>query len=143
MQVFRYNGGYILNEITFQKGLSNKQIADTFLNLDKALVIADSSEPKSIDEIRSFGVNILGAIKGSDSVCNGIQIVQNERISVTKQSINVIKEYRNYLWMTDKMGRIINEPEHTFSHSMDAVRYAITSLVVPVISDATITYQDY
>lgn len=143
VQVFRYNGGYILNEITFQKGLSNKQIADTFLNLDKALVIADSSEPKSIDEIRSFGVNILGAIKGSDSVCNGIQIVQNERISVTKQSINVIKEYRNYLWMTDKMGRIINEPEHTFSHSMDAVRYAITSLVVPVISDATITYQDY
>lgn len=125
--IYEYNGGYILDEILFKKGMSNKQIADVLLNLEKALVIADSSEPKSIDEISSYDILILGAQKGRDSVMNGIQVVQNQRISVTKNSINVIHEYRNYLWITDKDGRILNEPEHQFSHSMDAIRYAIVS----------------
>jgi len=127
--VFYYNGGYILEEVIFQKGLSNKQIADTLLNQRKALTIADSAEPKSIDEIRSFGVNIQPTVKGKDSVRQGIQAVQDQQISVTKNSINVIKEYRNYLWETDKEGRTLNEPEHLWSHSMDAVRYAMNSLI--------------
>lgn len=130
--VFYYNGGYILDEIVFQKGLSNKQIADILLNQRKALVVADSAEPKSIDEIRSFGVNIQPTLKGRDSVRQGIQIVQDQQISVTKQSVNIIKEYRNYLWQTDKDGRVLNEPEHLWSHSMDAIRYAMTSLI-PII----------
>lgn len=129
--VYYYNGGYILDEITFLKGLSNKQLADTILNESQALVIADSAEPKSIDEIRSYNVNILPAEKGKDSVNSGIQLVQDQRISITKRSTNLIKEYRNYLWETDKDGKIINEPEHTFSHSMDALRYAIVSLIKP------------
>lgn len=127
--IHRYNGGFILDEITFQKGLSNKQLADILLNQPQALVIADSAEPKSIDEIKIHGVNILPAEKGPDSVRNGIQLVQDQRISVTKRSVNVIKEYRNYLWETDRDGKILNEPEHTFSHSMDAIRYAISSIV--------------
>ena len=102
------------------------------LNQKKALVIGDSAEPKSIDEIRSFGVNILPTVKGKDSVRQGIQVVQDQQISVTKRSINIIKEYRNYMWETDKDGRILNEPEHTWSHSMDAIRYAMTSLI-PII----------
>lgn len=126
--VYKYDGGLILDEIAFQKGLSNKQIADTLLNQPPALVIADSAEPKSIDDIKGYGVNIVGAEKGKDSVVNGIQIVQDQRISVTKRSVNVIKEYRNYLWETDKDGKILNEPEHTFSHSMDAIRYALASI---------------
>lgn len=125
--IYRYNGGFILDEILFQKGLSNKQIADTILNQTQALVIADSAEPKSIEEIRSYGINILPAEKGADSVLNGIQKVQSLRISVTKRSINVIKEYRNYLFLTDKNGTIINEPDHLWSHSMDAIRYAFSS----------------
>lgn len=127
--VYYHNGGYILDEVCFLKGLSNKQIADTLLNLQQALVIADSAEPKSIDEIRSYGINIQPAEKGADSVVHGIQLVQDQRISVTKRSVNVIKEYRNYLWETDKDGKILNVPEHVWSHSMDAVRYAIVSLV--------------
>jgi phage terminase large subunit len=130
--IYYYNGGYILDEIAFQKGLSNKQIADIILNQKKALCIADAAEPKSIDEIRSYGVTIQPAVKGRDSVRQGIQAVQDQQVSVTKRSVNIIKEYRNYLWQTDKDGRIINEPEHTWSHSMDAIRYGITSLV-PVI----------
>jgi len=126
--VFKYNGGLILDEITFQKGLSNKQIADIFTNQKKALVIADSAEPKSIDELKLYGVSVLGAQKGQGSLNQGIARVQDQRISVTKRSINIIKEYRNYLWQTDKDGKITNEPENGFDHSLDAVRYAIASM---------------
>lgn len=127
--IYYHNGGYILDEITFQKGLSNKQIADILLNQKLSIVVADSAEPKSLDEIKSYGVNIIPAEKGKDSVNNGIQLVQGQRISVTKRSINIIKEYRNYLWETDKDGKILNEPEHTWSHSMDAIRYGLSSIL--------------
>ena len=126
---YYFNGGYILDEVCFQKGLSNKQLADILLNQRKCLTIADSAEPKSIDEIRSFGVLIQPATKGQGSVMQRIQMAQDQQISVTKQSVNIIKEYRNYLWETDKDGRTLNEPEHTWSHSMDAFTYALSSLV--------------
>jgi phage terminase large subunit len=124
--IYKYNNGFILDEITYQKGLSNKQLSDILLNTPLALIIADSAEPKSIDELKSYGVNIIPAIKGQGSVNQGIQFVQDQRISVTKRSINIIREYRNYLWKTDKDGKILNEPEHQFSHSMDAIRYGLS-----------------
>lgn len=127
--VYYFNGGYILDEILYQKGMSNKQLADTLLNQTKALTIADSAEPKSIDEIRSYGINIQPTTKGKDSVRQGIQAVQVQPISITKRSTNIIKEYRNYIWATDRNGAITNEPEHLWSHSMDAIRYAMNSLV--------------
>lgn len=126
--VYHYNGGYILDEIVYQRGLDNSQIADVLNNNPKALVIGDSAEPKSIDEISSYGVMIQPSQKGQGSVLQGIQYVQQQRISVTKRSINLLKEYRNYLWQTDKDGRIINEPEVVFNHMMDAVRYALENL---------------
>jgi len=125
--IYKYNDGFILDEITFQKGLSNKQIADILANVPRALVIADSAEPKSIDEIKSYGINILPCNKGRDSVRQGIQYVQDQRIRVTKRSLNVLKEYRNYLWQTDKEGRIINVPDVGFDHAMDAIRYGLDS----------------
>lgn len=127
--IYRYNGGFILDEITYQKGLSNKQIADILNNQPKALVIADSAEPKSIDEIMSYGVNILASTKGQGSVNAGIAYVQDQRISITKRSVNGIKEYRNYMWKTDTDGKIINVPDVGFDHFNDAVRYGISSLV--------------
>lgn len=127
--IYYYQGGYLLDEIVFQKGMSNKQIADTLLNHQQAIVVADSAEPKSIDEIKIHGINIIPAEKGKDSVNNGIQLVQDQKISVTKRSVNIIKEYRNYLWETDKDGKILNEPEHVWSHSMDAIRYGLSSII--------------
>lgn len=125
--IYKYNGSYILDEITYQKGLSNKTIADILVNNPKALVVADSSEPKSIDEIKGYGINIIPVKKGKDSVNQGIQFVQNQKISVTTRSINIIKEYRNYLWITDKDGNIVNEPQDFLNHAMDAVRYGLDS----------------
>lgn len=128
--IYKYNDGFIIDEITYQKGLSNKSIADIFLNKPQALVIADSAEPKSIDEIREYGVNIIGALKGPGSVNKGIAYVQDQRISLTKRSVNTLKAYRNYLFKTDKNGKVTNDPDdtiHEWSNSMDAIRYGLES----------------
>ena len=128
MAVYYYNGGYILDEIVYRKGMSNKQIADILNSLPYGLVVADSAEPKSNDEIKSYGVNLIPVVKGEDSVRQGIQYVKDQKISMTERSVNLIKEYRNYLWKTDKNGNIINEPEGGLDHALDAVRYRLSSM---------------
>lgn len=125
--VYRYNGGYVLDEICYRTGMGNKQIADLLLSLDYGLTIADSAEPKSIDEIASYGVSIAPAQKGSGSVNQGIAFVQGQKISVTKRSVNILKEYRNYMYRSDKTGKILNEPMDMFNHAMDAVRYRLAT----------------
>jgi phage terminase large subunit len=126
--VYYYNGGYIFDEVLYRKGMSNKEISDMLKNLPEKLIIADCAEPKSIDELRAYGLNVMPAEKGKGSIQWGIQIVQDQRISVTKRSANLIKEYRNYLWMTDKDGRILNEPDGGLDHLCDALRYALSTL---------------
>jgi len=126
VDIYYYNGGFIIDELAYQKGLANKQISNIILSQeDTVLTIGDSAEPKSIAEIRDYGVNIVGVKKGPDSVRQGIQFVQDQKISVTKRSVNTIRCYRNYLWKTDKDGKILNEPEHTYSDPMDAIRYGL------------------
>src|ERR1017187_3346002 len=126
--IYRYNGGYILDEVTYQKGMSNKLIADTFNLKTKALIIADSAEPKSIAEIGSYALNIIPANKGPGSVLQGIQYIQDQRISASKRSVNRSEERRNYVWITNDDGRILNEPIDLNNHAMDAIRYALESL---------------
>lgn len=134
VDVYKWNGAFIWDEVTYQKGLSNRQIADILLNQDNntVLVIPDSSEPKSNDELIMYGVNLLPASKGQGSVNHGIQVVQSQRIFVTKRSVNIIREYRNYLWETDRDGKILNTPEGGFDHAMDAGRYAMETLNIDV-----------
>lgn len=129
--VYYYNGGYIIDEVTYQKGLSNKSIADIFSNREKALVIADSAEPKSIDEIYNYGINIQGVVKGPDSVRQGIQYVQEQKISLTNRSQKTRKGYLGYRWAADREGRPLNVPDdtvHEWSNPMDAIRYSFESL---------------
>jgi phage terminase large subunit len=131
--IYNYNGGFIIDEEIYRKGLSNRTIAETIQNLKNpgALVIADSAEPKSIDEIRDYGLNIIGANKGPGSVLQGIQYVQDQPISVTKRSLKTITAYRNYVWKTDKAtGQHILVPDdsiHEWSNPMDAIRYGFNS----------------
>lgn len=131
IDVYYYNGGYIFDERLYQKGMSNKQIADFIKSLDEpnTLVIADSAEPKSIDEIKSYGINILPANKGAGSINQGIQRIQDQKISITRRSTNAIKEYRNYLWKTDRDGKSTNTPDDMWNHAGDAERYAMESLI--------------
>ena len=130
VDIYYYNGGYILDEQLYRKGMLNKDIADKLNNIDQpqTLVIADSAEPKSIEEISGYGVNIIGANKGQGSVKRGIDWVQTQKISYTRRSINIGKSYSNYVWKTDKDGTIINEPDHFWSDGMDAVRYGFDGL---------------
>lgn len=127
IDIYYYNGGYIWDEQLYQKGMSNKQIADFINNLPErqTLVIADSAEPKSIDELKMYGLNVQGAEKGPGSLNRRINFVQGERISMTKRSVNMIKEYRNYMWRTDRDGNILSIPEDMWNHAMDAGGYGM------------------
>jgi phage terminase large subunit len=126
--IYTYNSGFIIDEVLYGLGLKNRQIADIFKNVPSALICADSAEPKSIDDLKEHGLHVLGVSKGKDSVRHGILYVQDQRISITKRSVNIIKEYRNYLWERDKEGRIVLEPQEPFHYSMDAVRYGIVGV---------------
>ena len=104
--IYYYDQGYIFDELLYLKGLSNKQIADRILDLESnIMVVADSAEPKSIDEIKSYGVNISGAQKKSKASVGpkatynewAIQLIQDQDCTMTKRSTNIIREYRNYV----------------------------------------------
>jgi len=134
-----YNGGYILDEKFYQRATQNRDIAALIKNYPSALTIADSAEPKSIDDIKSYGINIIGAKKRAEGfgvigtyLKWSIGLVQEQKISVTKNSVNLIKEYRNYLWQVDRDGRMLNTPEEGNDHALDAIRYAMTT-IVPII----------
>ena len=143
--VYYYNGGYIVDEIMYGRGIDNIDVVDRLKLEGKALVIADSAEPKSIKEIKDYDIEIVGVKKqpgksketivGSNSsfVKWSIQVVQGERISITQRSVNVRREYQGYMWIEDRNGLITNTPEEPFHYIMDAVRYAIVSLA-PVIN---------
>jgi phage terminase large subunit len=134
ISVYKWNNSYIWDEVCYQKGLSNRQIADILLNQEnpQTIVVPDSAEPKSNDELVAYGINVLPAHKGRGSVSHGIQVVQSQKIFVTNRSVNIKKEYRNYLWEVDKNGKVLNEPEHGFNHAMDAGRYAMETLNIEV-----------
>lgn len=137
--IYYYNGGYILDEEMYRKGMHNNEIA-AFLNNatePNTLVIGDSAEPKSIDELRLSGVNILQVKKiGGTSETGqkktfkqyGIDYVGQQKISVTKRSQNIWKEYLTYLHKEDKEGKILNDPEDGNDHAMDAILYGFMGL---------------
>lgn len=138
--IYTYNTAFVIDQVLYGLGYKNRQIADVFKNLPSSLIAADSAEPKSIDELREYGLNIIGVSKGKDSVRHGILYVQDQRIFITKRSVDFIKEYRNYLWERDRNGAIILEPQEPFHYSMDAVRYGIVG-VQPVPPEEEIRRQ--
>lgn len=142
VNIYRWNGSFVLDEVAYEPGLKNRPLANiirqddglkplapdgTYEGKTKIRTVADSSEPKSIDEIKDCGVYIVGAVKGADSINFGIDTVQLQKIWVTKRSTNIIKEYRNYTWKKDKhTDKWLNDPIDAFNHAMDAIRYGLT-----------------
>jgi len=137
--IYYYNGGYILDEELYRKGMHNNEIASFLNNSDKpnTLVIGDSAEPKSISELQLNGVNVIGVKKagGDDTLGNkqsfkqyAIDYVQQQQISFTKRSLNLEREYLAYLHKEDKDGNILNDPEDGNDHAMDALLYGFTGL---------------
>jgi phage terminase large subunit len=121
IEIYNYNGQRIVNELVYQTGLLNSEIAKL---LPKHVpVYADSSEPKSIDEIKRYGITIKGVTKGKDSINYGIDVIQRNEYLVTANSGNLIKELRSYVWDTDKQGKRLNKPINFNDHAIDAFRY--------------------
>lgn len=114
----------------YQKGMSNSDIANMikYKGYSKEIIIADSAEPKSIDDIKRQGIRrIKAAQKGKDSILNGIQNIQDYKIYVLPKCENTLVELNNYVWDT-KDGRGINKPMDDYNHLMDALRYAMERL---------------
>lgn len=129
--IYAYNGGYILDQVLHGKQIENKQVAEVIKSqiYPSVLTVADSAEPKSIAEIKSYGVNIIGADKGQDSVIYGIKVVAGLKISVTRRSTDLWASYENYSWAETKDGTSLGIPSHYMSDPMDAARYGLVSVV--------------
>lgn len=121
VEVYNWNGQRIINELCYQTGMLNSDIAKILPS--NIPIYADSSEPKSIEEIRRFGKTIRGVTKGKDSINYGIQVMQSQEYLVTSNSTNLIKELRGYIWDTDKSGTKLNKPIDYNNHGLDALRY--------------------
>lgn len=122
VEIYKYNDKRILNEICYEKGLSNKQIS-TYITTN-LMCWCDSAEPKSIRELRDYGINADGVTKGKDSINYGIQLIQEHDYLVTSSSQNLITELRKYIWSKDKAtNEKLNVPIGNYNHLMDAWRY--------------------
>ena len=127
---YYWNGKTIWDELIYQTGMTNGDIANTMKSLGvrhSDFIIADSAEPKSIAEINRYGFRIQPADKGPDSINFGIDVLQEEEFLVTKRSTNMVKELRKYMWDKDKTGKTLNKPVDAFNHCIDPMRYLATS----------------
>ena len=126
--LYKYNDSYIFDEVIYQKKMLNSDISDLFKAKGiREMVYADSAEPKSIAELKTYGHQVLPCTKGKDSIVYGINLINQNKIFVTKSSKNLIKELQSYTWMKDREGNTVNKPIDAFNHCIDAARYAITS----------------
>ena len=99
------------------------------LGFAKATIIADSSEPKSIEEMKRKGIQrIRGCEKGKDSILHGIQALQQYEIIVHPSCVGIITEFENYSWEKNKAGEYVNKPVDNFNHYMDSIRYSLQAL---------------
>jgi phage terminase large subunit len=146
------NGEFWADEIEYKPGMFNSDIHDTIklrtLGPDKQTkddgdpwtheelkriylrdeVVADSAEPKSNAELKSMGLNVIPAVKGPDSIKFGIKTMQGFKLNVTKDSLNLIKELRNYSWAKNRHGEWTGVPNDNWNHALDAIRYGVTHI---------------
>jgi len=135
MRLYVYDGFY-------EHGMSNANIAKriTDMKAHKHKTIADSSEPKSIDYIKSKSVRIEGAAKGKDSVSAGIDFLCEFEIIVNAHLVEFMTEFGNYSWALDKEGKPTNKPVDDFNHFIDSLRYAVEPLTRNQSTIAPVTF---
>jgi len=127
VEIWKQGDDLFLKELLFKTGLTNRDI-DTHLRLlgvERKEIFADSAEPKSIEELYRMGWNIKPATKGQGSINIGIDMMKRYKIHITRDSLNMLKEFKNYKWAEDKNGVILNVPVDMFNHTIDAVRYGL------------------
>ena len=112
-------------ELLYETNLTNRDISERLkaLGIDRrSEIYADSAEPKSIEELYRMGWNVKPTRKGADSINAGIDVLK--RYKLHAEGRNIVKEMRNYKWVEDKNGKLLNKPIDAFNHAIDAMRYA-------------------
>jgi phage terminase large subunit len=149
IDVYLQNGELWLDEVLYEEGLTNADIDKRLLVEDpasrKLRLIADSAEPKSIEELRRLGYSrIEGAMKGPDSIRNGLDILKRYHLNVTRRSVHLRKELANYKWRVDRAtGKATNEPVDAFNHCIDPVRYVALNCIGKPAAQPITTYQSF
>ena len=119
-------GELYVNELIYSRGLTNPDICK--LMRDQGITGADEiiadNQPKCIYEIHQEGFKISPTFKGPDSILTGIDVMKRYQINVTRRSVNLIRELKNYKWKEDASGKPMNVPIDRFNHAIDAIRYA-------------------
>lgn len=138
-------GGEIwLDEVIYERGLTNQDISSRLAGagVEKhRLIVCDSAEPKSIEELKRQGWKAVGCSKGADSIRNGLDILKQYKINVTERSINLKTELANYTWRKDRTtGRPMNVPVDDFNHAIDGIRYVALECLRKKRSD-TVTFE--
>jgi len=124
--VYRQNGELWVDEVLYETGLTNPDISKKLAKAGvsrRTEIIADSAEPKSIEELRRLGWHVTGAKKGADSIMNSIDILRRYRINITHTSVNLRNELSRYKWKTDASGGSLNIPVDKWNHLIDPLRY--------------------
>ena len=138
----RLSGGELwVDEIAYRTGMLNQDIVKELRNAGigrGAQIVCDSAEQKSIAEINNLGgFRAVPVAKGRGSIVSGISAVQAYKLNVTQRSLGTIDELRNYSWKRDINGSYINEPIDRYNHSLDALRYGVTTFLQAVRSYST------
>ncbi len=126
LEVYLQNGRLWVNELLYRTGLTNTDLSEHMQAArvsKKSEIIADSAEPKSIEELRRMGWYINPAKKGADSIKHSIDILRRYHINVTRSSVHLRRELERYQWRTDAAGRSTNQPTDTWNHLIDPLRY--------------------
>lgn len=124
--VYLFNKELFIKEVFYKTGQTNSDLCTALKGLIPihSEIVADSAEPKSIEDMRRFGFsNIQSAQKGADSIRNSIDVIQRYSINITKDSTNLLKEFRMYRWQVNKSGESTGEPIDAYNHLIDGLRY--------------------
>lgn len=134
VEVYKQDGELWINELIYETRLTNDMIANKMkeLSIERGWeIIADSAEPKSIQEIANYMFNIIPAEKGPDSIRAGINTLKRHKLNITKGSVGLRKELSRYKWAVDKDGKSLNKPIDVYNHAIDALRYlALNKLMI-------------
>jgi len=127
------HGNLYWKQHMYQTGLTNPDISEELTRLgfsDDELIVADSAEPKSIEELKRKNWYIEAAVKGKDSVNQGIDAIKRYPIIVDAGSKDLIEEFSSYQWKEDKDGKSTNKPIDSFNHGIDAGRYGLSTRIL-------------
>tara|TARA_Y100000361_G_scaffold25907_1_gene20940 strand:- start:2224 stop:3393 length:1170 start_codon:yes stop_codon:yes gene_type:complete len=126
INLYKWNDSYIFDEVLYRKGMLNRDLSNFIRqNNINYNIYADSAEPKSISEMRSYGIKIFPASKGQNSVIYGINLINQNEIYITSRSKNLIRELQGYVWAKDPEGNNLQKPTGLHPDCIDACRYAL------------------